>query len=94
PFSSLKIDRGFIRGLDTDERHRKLVVSALRLGEALGMKAVAEGVETESELSVLVEEGCEFVQGFLFSAPVSAEELTRMCREQERADRDGEDERA
>ncbi|MGK7294596.1 MAG: putative bifunctional diguanylate cyclase/phosphodiesterase, partial [Candidatus Wenzhouxiangella sp. M2_3B_020] len=47
PFSSLKIDRGFIRGLDTDERHRKLVVSALRLGEALGMKAVAEGVETE-----------------------------------------------
>ena len=89
-FSSLKIDRGFVRGLDSDERHRKLVVSALRLGEALEMKAVAEGVETESELSVLIDEGCEFVQGFLFSRPVAAEDLARMVREQERTDRAGE----
>ena len=70
PFTSLKIDRSFVGNLDSDQRQRQLVVSALRLGQALGMKVVAEGVETEAQLAVLVEEGCQLVQGFLFSRPV------------------------
>ena len=70
PFTSLKIDRSFISRLDTDQRQRQLVVSALRLGQALDMKVVAEGVETEDQLAVLREEGCQFVQGYLFSKPV------------------------
>jgi len=76
PFSSLKIDRDFVRRLDADERHRKLVVSAIRLGQALGMQVIAEGVENEDELAVLKAEGCELVQGYLFSAPVDAAAMT------------------
>jgi len=78
PFSSLKIDRGFVRNLDADPRHRKLVISAIRLGQALGMRVVAEGVENEDELSVLEAQGCELVQGYLFSKPVDAGTLTRI----------------
>jgi len=75
PFTSLKIDRSFIGNLDTDQRQRQLVVSALRLGQALGMKVVAEGVETEQQLEVLVAEGCQLVQGFLFSKPVDPKRI-------------------
>jgi len=78
PFSSLKIDRGFVRNLDADSRHRQLVVSAIRLGKALDMQVIAEGVETEQEISVLETEGCDFVQGYLFSEPVEAKSLTRI----------------
>jgi EAL domain-containing protein (putative c-di-GMP-specific phosphodiesterase class I) len=78
PFTSLKIDRGFIRDLDSQPRNRQLVVSALRLGQALGMKVVAEGVETEAELAVLAEAGCELVQGFLFSRPVDADRIAAL----------------
>ncbi|MBS3746024.1 MAG: EAL domain-containing protein [Wenzhouxiangellaceae bacterium] len=78
PFTSLKIDRSFIGRLDSDQRQRQLVVSALRLGQALGMKVVAEGVETEAQLEVLIEEGCAFVQGYLFSRPVIPEEIEAM----------------
>jgi diguanylate cyclase (GGDEF)-like protein len=78
PFTSLKIDRSFVGNLDTDQRQRQLVVSALRLGQALGMKVVAEGVETEEQLKVLVDEGCQLVQGFLFSKPVAPERISEM----------------
>ena len=85
PFSSLKIDRGFIRDVDRHPRNRQLVVSALRLGQALDMKVVAEGVETDSELAVLAGEGCELVQGFLFSEPVPPHRLTALLRDEGRA---------
>jgi len=78
PFTSLKIDRSFIGNLDTDQRQRQLVVSALRLGQALGMKVVAEGVETEAQLEVLVDEGCQLVQGFLFSKAVVPARISEM----------------
>lgn len=83
PFTSLKIDRGFIGNLERDPRQRQLVVSALRLGQALGMKVIAEGVETEAQLEVLIDEGCELVQGFLFSEPVAASRIGEMLVEQQ-----------
>jgi len=82
PFTSLKIDRSFISSLDSDHRQRQLVVSALRLGQALGMKVVAEGVETEEQLEVLIEEGCQLVQGFLFSRPVEANRIDEILAAQ------------
>jgi len=82
PFTSLKIDRSFIANLDTDPRHRQLVVSALRLGEALGMKVVAEGVETEQQLAVLEQDGCRFVQGFHVGRPMRPEKMDKLLRDQ------------
>lgn len=78
PFTALKIDRSFICGLDSDPRHRQLVVSAIRLGRALNMKVVAEGVETESQLEILLAEGCTLIQGFLLGRPVDGDSLERL----------------
>ena len=78
PFSALKIDRSFIIGMDTDARSRELVVSAVRLAQSLGMRVIAEGIETRAQLRLLRAEGCELGQGFLFSAAVEGHELERL----------------
>ncbi|MDT8450605.1 MAG: EAL domain-containing protein [Wenzhouxiangellaceae bacterium] len=70
PFTGLKIDRGFVHDLDTSERNRQLVLTAIQLASALGIEAIAEGVETDSELDVLLAHHCRLAQGFLFSRPL------------------------
>lgn len=72
PFTGLKIDRSFIADLAENPRNRKLVVSAIQLGRALGMHVLAEGVENEQQRHILIEEGCELGQGYLFSRPADA----------------------
>jgi len=48
------------------------------MAKGLGLKVIAEGVETEEQLALLAAQGCEFAQGFLFNKPVSATKITRM----------------
>lgn len=72
PFDTLKIDSSFIRGIDSKNDHRALVDSSLRLAHAFPLRAIAEGVETEAELAVVRELGCEFAQGYLFGYPTDA----------------------
>lgn len=75
PFSSIKIDRSFVEGMDRDSRKRKLVTSAIRLARALDLTVIAEGVETREELEVLLSEKCDLAQGFLFSRAIEPERL-------------------
>ncbi len=75
PFDVLKIDRRFVQGVETDKADLQLVVSAIRLGQALGMAVVAEGVETEGQDTLLRREGCEFAQGYRYGHPMPAEEF-------------------
>ena len=77
PFSAIKIDRSFIMRMDSDARSRELVMSAVRLAQSLGMRVIAEGIETRVQLRLLRAEGCELGQGFLFSPAVPAHELER-----------------
>ncbi|SHM99283.1 GGDEF domain-containing protein [Roseibium suaedae] len=65
----LKIDRFFIQGLHSDGRKRLLVSSMVDLAHVLGMRVVAEGVETELELSACRQIGCDLIQGYLVSHP-------------------------
>lgn len=65
----LKIDRFFIQGLQADGRKRLLVSSMVDLAHVLGMRVVAEGVETEAELSACRQIGCDLIQGYLVSHP-------------------------
>ena len=78
----LKIDREFIRHLPNDSQASILIGTILGMSKALGLKVVAEGVETEAQLKVLVSMGCHMAQGYYFSRPVQAEkipELTKLC---------------
>jgi len=70
PADSLKIDRSFVSGLPGDETSAMMVTAIVQLARNLGMQAFAEGIETEEQLRLVVEAGCERGQGFLFSRAV------------------------
>ncbi len=69
PIQSLKLDRSFVRDLERDENDAAICAATLALARTLGLRAVAEGVETEGQRRFLVEQGCTLLQGFLFSQP-------------------------
>ncbi len=73
--STIKIDRALIFDLDTNLEHQKIVQTIIVLAHHLGIKVVAEGVETSKVLSVLYEYQCDFAQGYLFSKPLPANEF-------------------
>jgi len=76
PAKWLKIDISFIRGLPDDEEDAAIVRSTIAMAHALGMKTVAEGVETKEQLEFLRGVGCDTVQGYLFCKPLPANQAT------------------
>ncbi|WP_174729061.1 EAL domain-containing protein [Mesobacillus harenae] len=74
----LKIDRSFISGITPNAEDKAIVKSILSLAHGLNMKVVAEGVETAEEAAFLVENKCDFIQGFLFSKPLQADDFAGM----------------
>ena len=75
PFDNLKIDRSFVKELTSGEHSLAIVRAITNLGRSLGMRTIAEGVETQDQLARLRREGCTEVQGFLFSPPRPASEV-------------------
>jgi EAL domain-containing protein (putative c-di-GMP-specific phosphodiesterase class I) len=78
PVSVIKIDRAFIRNLDSDAESKPIVRTIISLTHALGRKVVAEGVETEGQARLLRQLRCDQYQGYLFSKPLPAEEIERL----------------
>jgi EAL domain-containing protein (putative c-di-GMP-specific phosphodiesterase class I) len=78
PFDKIKIDRSFVRELPSNAECLAIVRAVLGLGKSLGITTTAEGVETQEQLSVLQAEGCTEAQGYLFSKPVAAAELSSL----------------
>jgi diguanylate cyclase (GGDEF)-like protein len=70
--SKLKIDQSFVRDLTEDAEDRAIVDAVIRMAGALGLETLAEGVETEGQLAFLRRQGCQAVQGYLFSRPLPA----------------------
>jgi diguanylate cyclase (GGDEF)-like protein/PAS domain S-box-containing protein len=73
----LKIDRSFVRELGESDHARNLVASVVQLAQSLGLEPLAEGVETEEQRSFLVDQGCRYGQGFLFSRPLPTDQVQR-----------------
>ena len=76
PAAELKVDRSFIVDLEVSESARSIVEAVLSVARTLGLRVVAEGVETEAQRDILVRMGCDELQGFLFARPMSATALT------------------
>jgi diguanylate cyclase len=77
PIHALKIDRSFIVRMMQNGRHRAVVIAAISLAHSLGMKVIAEGVETADQAKAVIELGCDEIQGFFFSKPLPAGEFLR-----------------
>jgi diguanylate cyclase (GGDEF)-like protein len=88
PFTDIKIDRRFTKGIDDDRRSRGLFEAILTLGRSLTLTCVAEGVETEAQLSALQRLGCEYAQGYLLGRPDSPAAIRRLIVRSAHGDRD------
>jgi PAS domain S-box-containing protein len=78
PVDTLKIDRAFVSRMDTDQETFEIVRIIVMLAHNLGLKVVAEGVETQAQLDLLRDLGCERAQGYLFSKPVDHETILKL----------------
>lgn len=78
--SKLKIDKSFVQDIDIDPDDRAIVSAVVNVARELGIRTIAEGVETEEQLRFLVSCGCGAVQGYLFSKPLMADEFEAYCR--------------
>jgi diguanylate cyclase (GGDEF)-like protein/PAS domain S-box-containing protein len=80
PVNRLKIDQAFIQNIANRNGGSAIIRAIIGLGRGLGLRVVAEGVETEAQLRELVAEGCDEVQGYLFSRPLPAAEFEAFAR--------------
>jgi diguanylate cyclase (GGDEF)-like protein len=80
PVDRLKIDKSFVRDIDSDPDDAAIARAIITLGHTLGLKVVAEGVETPAHLAFLKEHGCDELQGYYFSRPVPAAHMEALLR--------------
>lgn len=80
PATEMKIDKSIVQNISTDN-DRVILQKTIELGHELGMKVVAEGVDTEGQLNFLFKQGCDIAQGWLFSGPLSSEKLVSWLKE-------------
>lgn len=78
PINTVKIDRSFIRDITTDSDDTAIVSAIISMAHSMGLRVIAEGVETGEQLEILRDLQCNEIQGFLFSPPVSADEATAL----------------
>ena len=81
PLHELKIDRSFLKDMTTDYEDRALVSAMIYLAHEFNLKVIAEGVENQDQLEMLVDLGCDQYQGFFFSRPICEQDLTPMVSE-------------
>jgi diguanylate cyclase (GGDEF)-like protein/PAS domain S-box-containing protein len=81
PINTLKIDKAFIDDIATSTEDRHMAEAIITIAHNLGLKVVAEGVENESQLSILRRYKCEMLQGYLYSKPLSAVRFERLLKE-------------
>jgi diguanylate cyclase (GGDEF)-like protein len=75
PFDRIKIDQSFVRGAANDPVGHAIVRAIASLGQSLGMRTVAEGVETQEQMARITADGCTDVQGYLISRPIAPEQI-------------------
>jgi diguanylate cyclase (GGDEF)-like protein len=83
PAHQLKIDRSFVQDLEQSKDARAVVDAVIRLAHALGLRVVAEGVETAAQSAILLQMGCDELQGYYFARPMPADALLAWARSQQ-----------
>ncbi|TFZ40256.1 bifunctional diguanylate cyclase/phosphodiesterase [Soehngenia longivitae] len=78
----IKIDKSFIDSIDLNMQNKKILSMIVNLSHELGMKVLAEGVETKEQLNHIIEVGCDYAQGYYFYKPLSVEEFEKILWEQ------------
>ena len=85
PIDALKLDVEFIRNICDNKKHFRLVGIMIDIARILEVPVIAEGVETKEQLDLLEDLGCDIIQGYYFSKPLPAEELTALLKSEVRS---------
>ncbi len=83
PINKLKIDRSFVRNLPNDEEDVVLSKTVIALAHNMGLSVVAEGVETPQQKTFLLQNGCRYIQGYLYAKPMPAADIEQYLIEQD-----------
>ena len=81
PLDTMKIDRSFVQEITTDSDSAAITTAIIAMAHSLKLRVIAEGVETEEQLSFLRDHGCQALQGFLYSRPLPADDFVRFFQE-------------
>jgi len=84
PISTLKIDKSFIRDIQTDPDDATIITAIIRMSHGLKLKVIAEGVETQEQLDFLNAQGCDQYQGYFISKPVSAKAFEKLLKAEQK----------
>lgn len=82
PITKLKIDQSFVQNLEESKEDRAIARTIIELGRGLGLKVLAEGVESEAQRDFIYSNGCELMQGYLFSKPLTAGQMENLLKNQ------------
>lgn len=82
PITKLKIDQSFVQNLEKSREDRAIARTIIELGRGLGLKVLAEGVETQAQKEFIYSSGCELMQGYFFSKPISAKDMETLLKNQ------------
>ena len=81
PVDMIKVDRSFVQGIEHDAKDAAITANLVSLAHALGLLAIAEGIESDGQLTSLRELGCDLAQGFLFARPAPPDQIDRLLAE-------------
>ncbi|MFQ5509744.1 MAG: putative bifunctional diguanylate cyclase/phosphodiesterase [Leptospirillia bacterium] len=81
PLDTLKVDRSFVKDVTTNPDSATITRTIITMAHSLGLKVIAEGVETIEQLDFITAEGCHLIQGYLFSPPIEADDVAKILKE-------------
>lgn len=81
PIDTIKIDRAFVKDLASESEHAAIAIAIIAMAHGLNLRVLAEGVETQPQLDVLRDRGCDAIQGYFFSHPLPADRVEQLIRD-------------
>src|SRR6185312_4581739 len=83
PINAIKIDKSFVKDMTSNDQNRNIINAVIAMADSLGYEVIAEGIENEGQLKLLIESKCKLGQGFYLSKPLKKDKMTDLLMDLE-----------